>query len=149
MGPVDGNGQLSGICASVRINIHRSCRVFSRRLLLYGCQLITIFLQHLSMPWSLQKILLWILAQWTVCRITLNSYTQRFRRLMAIFQTVHLPSEFSWEWWNQENVICVFIMTRVFSTLAALRRTFSFENSPECGSIDNWYLVILDILNLL
>ena len=79
------------------------------RLLLCGCQLITILLQHLSMSWSLQKTLLWILAQWTVCRITLNSYTQRFRRLMAIFQTVHLPSEFSWDWWNQENVVYIYM----------------------------------------
>lgn len=77
----------------------------SRRLLLHGCRLISILLQYAAVPWYLQKILLWILAQWTVCRVVLNSHTQRFRRLLAIFQTLHLPSEFTWDWRNSTNVV--------------------------------------------
>jgi hypothetical protein len=67
--------------------------------------LISILLQYAAVPWYLQKILLWILAQWTVCRVVLNSHTQRFRRLLAIFQTLHLPSEFTWDWRNSTNVV--------------------------------------------
>ena len=77
----------------------------SRRLLAVGCKWIAVLLQFsIALPWNIQKILMWILSQWTATFILMQS-TQKHRRILSIFRTLRLPASFSWHWWLQPEIV--------------------------------------------
>ena len=104
VGPVNSDGQL---CAFHEFRtFSKSVRSYCRRLLLNGCQWIACLLQFSNnLPWNLQPFLMCILSQWTSTSLLLLAYNQTQRRILSIFHFLHLPQNWTFEWWSQTNVV--------------------------------------------
>ena len=104
VGPVNSDGQL---CAFHEFRtFSKSVRSYCRRLLLNGCQWIACLLQFSNnLPWNFQQFLMWILSQWAATSLLLLAYNQTQRRILSIFDFLHLPQNWTFEWWSQTNVV--------------------------------------------
>jgi len=88
--------------------LSRSCRRkfehFRQAAQSYILLLASLLQYSTQLPWQVQRTSLWSLSHRTVFGIYLNSWTQKRKRMMTIFQLAQLPYRLTWTWWTQTSL---------------------------------------------
>ena len=157
VGPVNSDGQLRASHEFSKFS--RSDRSYCRRLLLNGRQWIACLLQFSSFkfsnngPWNVQQFLMWILSQWTATSLLLLAYNQTQRRILSIFHVLHLPQNWTLEWWSQNVANKCGVYPMIFDlgtlTLEVQKLSFSYVSNLVHVNTDNMFCSSWPSLNQL